>query len=232
MSLRLRVLPPLLAAALAAPAADPIPLPRFAAAPRALSWQAPQPPATAQRYKLTVVEDASTFRRAARGRASSEAVVKVTDENDRPVAGIVVTFSMPQLTGASFSSGALTVTSTTSSTGLASAGVNVSTSATTNFSISVTASVPGSTLTASIPVSVAAAAAVAATAGGGGGGLSGGTLALIVAAVGGGAAAGIYAATRGGNDPRPNPTPNPGTSQPPAGIRIGIGGGVSVIPGQ
>jgi hypothetical protein len=238
MTLRLRALTSLLVAALAAPAADPIPLPRFAAAPRSLSWQEPQPPAgTAQRYKLTIVEDASKFRRAARGRASSEAVVKVTDENDRPVAGIVVMFSMPQLTGASFSGGALTLTSTTTSTGLASAGVSVSTAATTNFSIAVTASVPGSTLTASIPVNAAAAAAAgtgsasttAAGGGGGGGGLSSGALAAIVAAVGGGAAAGIYAATR----PKDRPPTNSNTgTPPPPGIRIGIGGGVSVIPGQ
>lgn len=197
----------------------------------AVAWNLPQAPqATGQKFKLTVVEDASKFRRARKGRASSQAVVKVTDENDRPVAGIVVSFGMPQLTGGSFSNGGATITSTTNSAGQASAEISV-TPTTTNFSISVTASVSGTTLTASIPVSGAAASAAAAGAAGAGAGagLSGATIGLIVGAVAGGAVAAVCASGNCGGNKNNSPAPVPGPGPAPApGIRIGIGG-ASVI---
>ncbi len=179
------------------------------------------------KYKLTVVEDASQFRRARKGRASSQAVVKVTDENDRPVAGIVVMFGMPQLTGSSFAGGSTTASATTNSAGQASAEVSVSPN-TTSFSISVTASVSGAALSATIPVNGAAASAAAAASGGG---LSGAAIGLILGAVAGGAVAAVCATGNcggGGNTPAP---PGPGPQPPPAaGIRIGIGGATVVGP--
>src|SRR5262249_10529089 len=47
----------------------------------------PQQP---QMYKLTIVDNAGTQKRVKKGRVSSQAVVKVTDQNDVPVAGIAV----------------------------------------------------------------------------------------------------------------------------------------------
>src|ERR1035437_463981 len=64
--------------------------------------QAPAPAqaaATPQKYKLTVLEGASSSKRVKKGRVSSQAVVKITDENDVPVAGIAVAFTLPQLSG-------------------------------------------------------------------------------------------------------------------------------------
>src|ERR1700733_4594729 len=66
----------------------------------------PTPP----KYKLTVLEGASTSKRVKKGRVSSQAVVKITDQNDVPVPGIGVSFILPQLSsgGATFASGGLT----------------------------------------------------------------------------------------------------------------------------
>src|SRR5713101_2026174 len=80
--------------------------------------------ATNQRYKLTIVEGASTSKRVKKGRVSSQAVVKLTDENDIPVSGIAVAFTIPQLTGggAAFASGGFTSIVTTNAAGIASSG--------------------------------------------------------------------------------------------------------------
>src|SRR5215470_7949431 len=95
---------------------------------------------TTQKYKLTIVESASTSKRTKKGRVSSQAVVKVTDENDAPVAGIAVTFAIPQLTvgGAAFANGAATAVVATNAAGLASSG-SFAVTAGTSFSMSVTA---------------------------------------------------------------------------------------------
>ena len=45
---------------------------------------------SAAKYKLTIVENASTSKRAKKGRVSSQAVVKLTDENDLPVPGAAI----------------------------------------------------------------------------------------------------------------------------------------------
>lgn len=227
-----------LALSLALPAEDAAEILRSALGAAPATWQAPPQPST-QKYKLTIVEDASTFRRAKKGRASSQAVVKVTDENDKPIAGIVVAFAIPQATGASFTGGAMTATATTSSAGLASAGVAV-TPVTTNFTISVSATVAGTPLSASIPVSGAAASAAAsgsggaaaaggAAGGGAGGGISGATIGIIVAAVAGGAVAAAVAVGGGGNNNGGGGGGGGGVTPTP-GVRIGIGGATVIGP--
>jgi hypothetical protein len=154
---------------------------------------APQAPPPAQatatpKYKLTVLEDASSSKRVKKGRVSSQAVVKITDENDVPVAGIAVAFTLPQLSGgAAFAGGGLTSVATTSATGIASSGA-FSAAAGSSFGVSVSASVPGGVLTGTVSVSTAAAAGAAGTAGAGAGGagagVSTGLIVGIVAGVG------------------------------------------------
>jgi hypothetical protein len=160
---------------------------------------APQAPPPAQatatpKYKLTVLEDASSSKRVKKGRVSSQAVVKITDENDVPVAGIAVAFTLPQLSGgAAFAGGGLTSVATTSATGIASSGA-FSAAAGSSFGVSVSASVPGGVLTGTVSVSTTAAAAAGsagttgAGAGGAGAGVSTGLIVGIVAGVGAAAA--------------------------------------------
>jgi hypothetical protein len=138
--------------------------------------------AAPQKYKLTVLEGASTSKRVKKGRVSSQAVVKVTDENDVPAPGIAVVFTLPQLSsgGAAFASGGLTSVVTTNAAGVASSGA-LSAATGSSFSISVTASVPGGVLTGTVPVSTAVVAGAAGAAGAGG----------AAAGAGAGAAAGV-----------------------------------------
>jgi hypothetical protein len=77
------------------------------------------------KYKLTIVEGASTSKRAKKGRVSSQSVVKVTDQNNVPVPGVAVSFALPQLTSGAptFANGALTSVVTTNAAGVASSGL-------------------------------------------------------------------------------------------------------------
>lgn len=176
------------------------------AVPASVWGQEPAPAAANQKYKLTIVENASTSKRVRKGRVSSQSVVKVTDENDVPVAGIAVTFAIPQLVGgASFANGSLTSIVTTNAAGLASSGSFTATAGS-SFSLGVTASVPGGTLTVSIPVSTGAvaggaggAAGAAGAGAGSGAGLSTGLIVGIIAGVGAAAAAGIAVGLKGGS---------------------------------
>jgi hypothetical protein len=157
------------------------------ASPGVTSAQAPAP-----RYKLTIVEGASTSKRVKKGRVSSQAVVKITDENDVPVPAIAITFTIPQgAGGAAFANGGLTSIVTTNEAGIASSG-SFSASAGTSFSINATAAAPGGAVTTAVPVTTAAVAASAA-------GISTGLLVGIIVGVGAAAAAGIAVATKGGS---------------------------------
>jgi hypothetical protein len=64
--------------------------------------------ATPQKYKLTILENASLTKRVKNGRVSSQAVVKITDQNDVPVPGAAVYFTLPQTGGATFAGGEVT----------------------------------------------------------------------------------------------------------------------------
>ncbi len=149
------------------------------------------------KYKLSILEDASTVKRVKGGRVSSQVVVKVTDENDRPMPAIAIIFTIPQGSGgATFAgSGGLTASVTTNSVGVASSG-SFTASASSTFSMSVTASTPAGPLTVSVPVNMPAALAssgsstAAASSGGGGASHTG----LIVGVLAGVGAAGAVAA--------------------------------------
>ncbi len=191
--------------------------------------QEPEKP-TQSKYKLTVVESASTMKRAKKGRVSAQAVVKVTDENDIPVSGIAITFLLPQLSGAgaTFAGGGMASIVTTNAVGLASSGSFAAVGGST-FSLSVAAAVPGGVISAAIPVNTAAlaigagaaggasGAAAGGAAGGAGAGLSAGVIGGIVAGVAGAVVAGVVAATKGGSSSPTQPTTPRGA--------IGIGSG-------
>ena len=177
---------------------------------------AAQTNAAPQKYKLTVLESSSTSKRVKKGRVSSQAVVKVTDENDVPVPGIAVTFMLPQLSsgGAAFASGGLTSLVTTNAAGVASSGA-FSAATGSSFSISVAASVPGGVLTGAVPISTAAAAAGAAGAAGAAAGAAGAAgistaviVGIAVAVVAGGVGAAV--ALKGGSSSTPTSTTTPG----------------------
>jgi hypothetical protein len=193
--------------------------------------QAPAPAqaaATPQKYKLTILEGASSSKRVKKGRVSSQAVVKITDENDVPVAGIAVAFTLPQLSagGAAFAGGGLTSVATTTATGIASSGA-FSAAAGSSFGVSVAASVPGGVLTGTVSVSPAAAAGAAGSAGGAAGGAAGaGTGAgvstgLIVGIVAGAVAVAAVAAKVLSNG-------KGGTTAPPAAPVPSVGSATSI----
>ncbi len=190
--------------------------------------QEPEKPMQSK-YKLTVVEGASTMKRAKKGRVSAQAVVKVTDENDVPVAGIAITFLLPQLSGAgaTFAGGGMASIVTTNAVGLASSGSFAAVGGS-SFSLSVAAAVPGGVISAAIPVNTAAlaigagaaggaGAGTGGAAGGAGAGLSAGVIGGIVAGVAGAVVAGVVAATKGGSSGPTQPTTPRGA--------IGIGSG-------
>lgn len=185
----------------------------------------PKGDAPTQKYKLTILENAGKLKRVKKNRVSAESVIQITDENNVPVAGIAVTFTIPSLIGggASFASGGLASIVTTNAAGIASSGSFVAGTAST-FSMSVVASVPGGALSAGIPVNAGAALAAggggAAGAGTGAGGATGGHTALIIGIVAGAVAAGAVAAkvATGGGGKNPS---QPAT--PSATITIGSG---------
>jgi hypothetical protein len=163
----------------------------------------------APKYKLTIVEDASTSKRVKKGRVSSQAVVKVTDQNNLPVPAIAITFLIPQGTGgAAFASGGLTSIGTTNAAGIASSGT-FSTTAGSSFNMSASAAVPGGNITIPIPISTTAVAAAT--------GISTGLIVGIIAGAAAAVAAGIVVATRGGN------SSSPGSASVPTGT-IGAAG--------
>jgi hypothetical protein len=199
----------------------------------------PQEPqaASPQKYQLRVIKDASQFRKGKKGRISSEVAVEVKDSNDKPVAGLVVAFTLPLVAsgGAEFTTGGMLATVTTNASGIAS--TSFTTTAGSSFTVGVSASVPGgAALTASVPVAASAAAvagaggaAAGAAAGGAAGGAGGGlstAMIITLVAIGGGVAAGagIAMAGKGGGS---SPTPSTPTDTR-TGIRITIGSGISV----
>ncbi len=140
------------------------------------SAEASIPAVKEQKYKLTILEAASTSKRAKKGRVSSQAVIKVTDENDLPVPGVAVAFTIPQFSGgATFTNGATTSLSSTNASGIATS-QTFTTTAGSSFTMGAAVSAPGGgLLTAAIPAATSAAVAA---------GISTSALIGIVAAVG------------------------------------------------
>ncbi len=136
-----------------------------------------------------------------RQRVAREAMVQVDDENHKPVAGVAVTFFLPEH-GASgvFSNGGRSLTVMTDNTGRAVALGMVPNKVAGDVQIRVVARFKS--LDANTVIHEQNAVATAAAAGGA---ISGKVLAIILIAAAG-VAGGVVAATRGGGSPTPTPT--------------------------
>lgn len=142
-----------------------------------------------------------------RQRTAREPIVEVHDENNRPVAGAVVTFALPDRgAGGLFANGQTSTTITTDAQGRATATGLRPNSVEGIFQIRVTASYQGQTASAIISQTNTRSGAV--VAGGGGGGK---TLAIILL-VAAGAAGGAVAATHTGGKSSSSPSTTPSSS--------------------
>jgi hypothetical protein len=155
-----------------------------------------QPPPGGLKIAILSGEGAVNYAKARTGR---EVIVRVTDENNRPVGGAAVTFTMPaQGASGTFASGTNTLTTLTNAQGQAVASGIHANSAIGSFQIHVGAAFQGHTAVATVTQTNAAAVGSAgATAHAG---ISGKVIAVL-AAVAAGTAAGVVAATRGGHAP-------------------------------
>lgn len=171
-----------------------------------VSAQAPEPP-----FQLIVVRGDNAQNNVRKGRATKQ-VVEVRDRNDKPVGGVLLTFSLPK-SGASgsFVDGGQVTTVTTGPTGQAAVTVQPN-SVAGSFNIEVSGNVNGQPVSGQIGQTNAAAAA----------GVSGTTIGII-AAVAAGAAVGIGLGLSGGNK-----SSSPAATPP--GLRIGAGSGVVIVP--
>lgn len=154
-----------------------------------------------------------------RQRVAREPIVEVRDENDKPVAGAAVLFTLPN-TGPSgtFANGLSTFTTTTDNlgraigTGLKPNGLEGS------VQMKVSATFRGETVSTTINMTNAMGAVAGAGSAAGAAGGSGKLIGILVAV---GAAAGVGAAValRSGG----TPAPSPGAPRPPVSISIGTG---------
>jgi hypothetical protein len=144
-------------------------------------------------------------------RVNREPIVQVEDESHKPVAGVSVTFFLPnQGPGGTFANGLNSLTTATNAQGQAVArGIRFNSQAGT-MEIRVAASIAGQTASAIITQTNVLGSS---SSGGPGGGMSRTAKILIVAAVvGGGAALGVLATHRGGSTTAiPTTTITPGT---------------------
>jgi hypothetical protein len=151
-----------------------------------------------------------------RQRVVREPIVRVEDENHKPVAGAAVTFLLPSGgAGGTFGNGTTLLTVTTDAEGKAVAHGIHANNVSGKFDIQVRATLGPRSGSAVISQTNAAAAAAGAAAGG----LSA-KLILILVAVAGAAAAGAVAATRGGSGTS-STTPPSVTVLTPGGPSVG-----------
>lgn len=188
--------------------------------PATAAPQPQAPAADAPKFKIEILTAAGKAQKRRQGMVSSESVVRVTDENDVPVAGATVTFLLTQVSGgsASFINGTGTNVLTTNAQGLASTGP-VTASPQSTFNIVASAGSAGQAASVTIPVSMAAVAAGV----GAGAGIS--ALAVTLIVVGAAAAAGVAVAAGGGGSSSP--------TTPPAAlpsVSIGFGNTVTFRP--
>jgi len=145
-------------------------------------------------------------------RVNREPIVLVEDENHKPVAGVSVTFFLPnQGPGGAFANGTNSLTTATNAQGQAVArSIRFNDQAGT-MEIRVSASLAGQTASAIITQTNVLGSA--ASGGSGGGGMSRtAKILIVVAIVGGGAALGVAATHRGGSTTAtPTTTITPGT---------------------
>jgi hypothetical protein len=166
-------------------------------------WAAPQAPQAAGKLKIVILEGEGAINNI-RQRTAREPIVQVLDENDRPVAGAVVLFTLPDR-GASgvFANNATSMTVTTDAQGRAAATGLRANNVAGKVEMRVNASHQGQTASATITQTNVLGAAAA--------GAGAGKILAILAIAGGAAAGGVVAATRGKNGgPPPVTTPTPG----------------------
>jgi hypothetical protein len=174
-----------------------------------------QAPAQAPRLKIVIVEGEGAINNL-RQRVAREPVVRVEDENDRPVAGALVTFLLPSDgAGVVGPNGERVLTVVTNDQGEAVARGLQSNNTPGDFEIQVRASHQGQTATTSIKGSNLAAAAAA--------GVGVGKILAIVLIAAGAAAGGIVAATSGNGNggPGPGSAPRPPTTLTPGSPSVG-----------
>jgi len=161
-------------------------------------------------YKLIIVRGENAQNNIKKGRATRP-VVEVRDRNNNPVAGVAVTFLLPNNgPSGTFVGGGQTTTVTTNAQGQASASFSPN-SVPGKYNVNVSTTVNGQSLTAQIATfNVIASAAIA-----------GSTLAIIIGVVAAAGAGTAVALTR--ND-------GGGGSTAPSGIRIGPGTGTVTPP--
>jgi hypothetical protein len=173
------------------------------AAPGAFSQQA---------LNLVVVEGEGAINNI-RQRTARDPIVRVEDENHKPIAGAAVVFLLPsQGASGTFAGGVQTLTVMTNAQGLAVGRGLKPNGVQGQYQINVNASYRGQTANTSITQSNAVAAAGAA----GGAAISGKLLAILLVA-GGAAAAGAVIATRGGSSSSSSPAVAPTTITAGAG---------------
>jgi len=176
------------------------------------AWALPNAQAqSARQLKIVILEGEGAINNI-RQRTAREPIVQVQDENDRPVAGAVVTFALPDR-GASgvFANDATSMSVITDSQGRAVAEGLRPNSVTGEMQIRVTASSQGQTASAVITQTNSM---IAGTIAGGAGGGSG-KLITILAIAGGAVAGGVVAASRlGGNNGRTPVSPGPSPGAP------------------
>ena len=175
-------------------------------------WAAPRAQEGAAKLKIVILEGEGAINNI-RQRTAREPIVQVQDENNRPVAGAVVLFTLPDR-GASgvFANGAKSMTLTTDAQGKAVAtGLKPNTVAG-KIEIRVNASHQGQTASATITQTNVPGAAAA--------GAGAGKIIAILAIAGGaaaGAALGLGGKKNGGSAPAPTPTPGPTPTSVSAG---------------
>lgn len=166
--------------------------------------------------KIEVVEGEGAINNIAEGRAR-DPVVRVTDDDNRPVAGAAVTFLLPELgAGGTFPTGSL-VTLTTGDDGVAAARGLKPNNVAGEFQIRVTASYRGVTARALITQNNAAPSAPVAKKG------SGKTIAILAILGGGAAGAAVALAGKGGSTASATPAPPAPAPRPPTTITPGGG---------
>jgi len=154
-----------------------------------------------------------------RQRVAREPIVRVEDENRRPVAGAAVVFLLPNDgAGGVFPGGERMLTVQTDQNGQAVARGLQPNSVAGDFTIRVTASYQGRTANALIGQTNAVAGAAAGAAGGAAAAGISGKVIGIIAIIGAAVAGGTYAATRGNGDNGGTPGPAP---RPPTAVSIG-----------
>lgn len=163
--------------------------------PTAQAQQAERPTA----LNIVIVEGEGAVNNL-RQRVVREPIVRVEDQNHKPVAGAVVSFLLPgNGAGGTFANGAKMLTVTTDANGQAVARGLRANNVSGRYQIQVTASVGQVSATATISQVNGAAAAAAAGAGAGAGAAISGKLIAVLAVVGAAAAGGAaIALTRGG----------------------------------